>query len=254
MSPQSWLVLLAFALTPSCFPYALPPAKVSVGSVVAGAPVITRSGEVERPDPTLVRVGFHPLDLAESELPLDVGVGYETEFVASGELPTMQGGYVELGLYPVSAKLSEHVRLRLGAYGTLDGLVREDLPSAGFGGSLGGLFELTGRVNGAIDSVNSDGSRNTGYALGRWGIGLFASGSLREFHGNAQPGAAVGVSVRIPLLAGIVCCLSSSEASDGDHDYDHGSSDSSSSSSPPVKRTPAEPRLQRTPASPRRKE
>ena len=260
MSPSSWPGLIALVLVTSCFPYALPPAKVSVGSVVAGTPVVTSSGEVERPEPTLVRTGFHPLDMVDSELPLDVGVGYEVEFVPSGKLPTVQGGYLELGTYPVRAKLSERVQLRLGGYATLDGLVREGSAGAGVGASLGGLLELTGRVAGDINSVSSEGTVNSGYALGRWGIGLFASGSWREFDGNAHPGAAVGVSVRLPLLFGVACCASENHGSGDYSSSDDTSSDSSSSDSGSsgssarrVERTPAQPRLQRTPASPRRK-
>lgn len=78
----------------------------------------------------------------------------------------------------------------------------------------------TGRADGPFTSKSSDGSVVFGSSAGRWSVGLFASGSRRGFSDGAYNDIALGVSVRVPFAAGIVCCAwpHSSNAATRDED------------------------------------
>ena len=252
-SSCSYLVssILFLALAPSCLPYVVPPARVSVGGATQSGRVLVEGETRARPSATAIRAGLHPLDVAESELPVDVGLGYEAELTSVDGVPTVQGMYLEVGAYPLVLPLGERLSLRAGGYGAVEGLARSSLNDTGLGATLGGVLELTGRVSAPYAEADSDGSLHAGYARGRWALGLFGSGSVRDFRDGGYESAALGVSIRLPLLAGVICCALPSSSHGG-----HSSSGSSSSSGPSTNgSSQSRPhRLVRTPASPRPKE
>lgn len=203
-----WVVLASG--TTGCLPFVTPPARVSVGPAAHFEPAPRSSREDSERGFTSLRAATHPLDLVDGaeNNRLDVGLGYQAEFPAAenSEVKTVHGPYLELGAYPLSARLGSSLTLRGGAYGTVAGLWRADLPKPGLGGSLGALVEVSGSADGTFAGSGSDGSLVAGYARGRWGVGLWGSGSLQDFSDGAYRGVAAGVSVRLPLLAGVVCC------------------------------------------------
>ncbi|HET9956449.1 MAG TPA: hypothetical protein VFQ61_18215 [Polyangiaceae bacterium] len=243
--------ILLLALAPSCLPYVVPPARVSVGGATQSGRVLVDGETRARPNATVIRAGLHPLDVADKELPVDVGLGYQAELTSVDGVPTVQGMYLEVGAYPLILPLGERVSLRAGGYGAVEGLARSSLEDTGLGGTVGGMLELTGRVSSPYAGADSDGTLHAGFARGRWAVGLFGSGSVRNFGDGGYESATVGVSVRLPLLAGVVCCALPS-LSHGGHGSSHSSSSSSSSGSDSSQSQSH--RLVRTPASPRPKE
>lgn len=203
-------LFLALPAATACVPFLVPPTRVSVGRAAHAERAPGSSTPESQQSVTVLRAAAHPLDLADGaeERVVDVGLGYQAEFVSAEATPpsTVHGPYLELGAYPLRARLGSGVGLRGGAYGTIDGLWRSDSRDSGLGGSLGLLLELAGNSQGAFAGSGSDGSAVAGYARGRWGVGLWGSAALRDFEDGAYRTVAAGVSVRIPLLAGVVCC------------------------------------------------
>jgi hypothetical protein len=247
-------VLIGPVAAPGCLPYAVPPARISIGSAARSGVVVTSAGAPARPSYGLVRAGIHPLDAIDEELPVDVGVGYEAEFVTSGQAPTVEGGYVELGAYPLKARLAPNLTLRAGAYGAVAGLARSGTSGLGIGGALGGVLELTGKVNGTGSGVSEDGTMLAGYASGRWAIGLFGTGAVRDFSDGAYRSAAAGVSVRIPFLAGVICCATPHASDSHRVEHHHEAHPHEAAPEQHLARTPAVAEPKRTPATPRRAE
>lgn len=228
-----------------CLPFVTPPARVSVGPALRVPPV--RGGSEVEPGAQLtsLRAAAHPLDLAdEAERHwLDLGLGYQAEFAARDDVATVHGPYLELGAYPLEARLGSGVTLRGGAYGTVDGLWRRGTSDAGLGGSLGLLLEASGSSAGTFAGAGDDGSVVAGFARGRWGVGVWGSGALRDFSDGAYRSLAMGVSVRLPLLAGVVCCALPDFSGHG-----HGSKQRSPRAAGGARR------LQREPARPTRRQ
>ena len=240
--PRSGLfgVLLALSAAPGCLPFITPPARVSLGPALRVDPLPGSSSADATPAFTSLRAATHPLDLADAAESqwFDVGLGYQAELAASEAVATVHGPYLELGAYPLAARVGSGVTLRGGAYGTLDGLWRTGSSDPGLGGSLGLLFEVSGGSSGVFSGAGGDGSLVAGYARGRWGVGVWGSGALRDFSDGAYRAVAMGVSVRMPLLAGVLCCALPDFSS-------HGSSStrpSSASSGHRLIRAPAHPR------------
>ena len=240
----NWLAVLGIGLASaatSCLPFVTPPARLSVGPATHFDRVPGAAREDSRSGFTELRAATHPLDLvdgAENNW-FDVGLGYQGELPPADnqDTPIVHGPYLELGAYPVSARLGPSLTLRGGTYGTVSSLWRTDLPSPGVGGSLGALVEISGGTAGTFAGSGSDGSVVAGYARGRWAIGLWGSGSLHDFSDGAYRGVAAGLSVRLPLLAGVVCCAWPDFSKHGG-----GGSARSASSAPRLRRTPARPR------------
>jgi hypothetical protein len=212
MNRSTWVAaaLLLGTPLPGCLPFLTPPARISLGRATHTDRAPGSTSAESQQEITVLRAAAHPLDLAddaESRV-LDVGLGYQAEFAPpeTSTVGTVHGPFLELGAYPLSAQLGSGVGLRGGAYGTVDGLWRTGSSNPGLGGSLGLLVELAGNSEGAFAGSSSDGSAIAGYARGRWGVGLWGSGSLRDFQDGAYRVVAAGVSVRIPLLAGVLCC------------------------------------------------
>jgi len=198
---------MALLLSSGCFPFIVPPARVSLG---AGA----RLGAVPGAEPqatrdfVALRAGLHPLDVLEgSETRMvDVAVGYQGELPTAKSSPSVYGPYLELGTYPEVLRVSTALTLKAGLYGTVDLLYRTGYPDAGVGGTIGGLVELTARTDGVFSSKSSDGSAVYGSSAGRWAVGLFSSGSVRSFSDGAYSDLVIGLSARVPFAAGVVCC------------------------------------------------
>lgn len=205
------LVIALFATT-GCLPFLVPPVRVraGVGAVHRDSAVganQTASARTGSPDATLgeVSFGMHPLANVEShhEGAFDVGFGYRAEGVGgSRNLDWMaHGPLLEFGYYPLRGP--GH---RLGVFTELsalrlDGAIEQWRP----GVTLGTSFELIGFSNGDFSATAEDGSAY-GFAHGQWGIGLYAAGSYRALDERSHFQATLGISLRVPLLVGIVCC------------------------------------------------
>lgn len=240
------VLLLLVALAGSgCLPFVTPPARVSLGPALRVDPVRASSNVDSDAQLTSLRAASHPLDLldeAEGQW-LDLGLGYQAEFAASDDVATVHGPYLELGAYPLAARIGSGVTLHGGAYGTVDSLWRRGTSESGFGGSLGLLLEASGSSASTFAGAGNDGSLVAGYARGRWGVGVWGSGALRDFSDGAYRAVAMGVSVRLPLLAGVVCCALPDFSSRG-----HGSRQGSSHAASRGRR------LVREPARPTRRQ
>lgn len=199
--------LMALSLSSGCFPFIVPPARVSLG---AGARLGAAPNGAQHSTRNFValRAGLHPLDVLEgSETRMvDVAVGYQGEVPTTKSTPSVYGPYLELGTYPEIAHISSALTLKAGLYGTVDLLYRSAYPDAGVGGTIGGLVELTGRADGVFSNESRDGSVVYGSSAGRWAVGLFSSGSVRSFSDGAYSGVVIGLSARVPFAAGVVCC------------------------------------------------
>jgi hypothetical protein len=207
-------------------PFVVPPARVSLG---AGARLGVVPGSTPQAPPGFValRAGLHPLDVLEGSETrvVDVGVGYQGELPTASSAPRVYGPYLELGTYPVIANVSSAITLKAGLYGSADLLYRSRFPDAGVGGTVGGLVELTGRTDGVFSDQSRDGSIVYGRSAGRWAVGLFGSGSVRSFSDGAYSDLVIGLSVRVPFAAGVICCVwphsSSATATHDDGDGEH---------------------------------
>jgi hypothetical protein len=232
--------LFCFALAwlaSGCLPFIVPPARISVG---AGAELGKVPGSSPQAAQSFValRGGIHPLDaLSGSEKSvLDVALGYQGELPTEQTTPRVYGPYLELGAYPLNTPLSTALTLKAGLFGSADLLYRSGFAETGVGATVGGLVEVTGRADGPFASTSDDGSVVAGSSAGRWSVGLFGSGSRRGFSDGAYNDVVIGLSVRVPFAAGIVCCAwphsgSTTHERASEHDEQ-----------PHPRHTPAEPR------------
>lgn len=246
------IALIALSLSSGCFPFIIPPARVSVGG---GA----RLGEVPGSEPhasrdfVALRAGFHPLDVLEgSETRMvDVAVGYQGELPTEKSTPSVYGPYLELGTYPEVARISTALTLKAGLYGSADLLYRSGYADAGMGGTIGGLVELTARTDGVFSNENRDGSVVYGTSAGRWAVGLFSSGSVRSFSDGAYSEIVIGLSARVPFAAGVVCCVwPHSSSAKTNHDQDDDQDDDRVRRAAPNRRSPAHPAPEQSPPEP----
>ena len=236
---------MALSLLSGCLPFIVPPARVSLGAGERLGPV---PGSPSHPPREFValRAGFHPLDVLDgSETRMfDVGVGYQGELPTTKSMPSVYGPYLELGAYPEVAQISTSLTLKAGLYGTVDLLYRSAYPDAGVGGTIGGLVELTARTDGVFSNQSDDGSVVYGNSAGRWAVGLFSSGSVRSFSDGAYSDIVIGLSVRVPFAAGVVCCAwphsSNANRPKDEHDRDD------EREAPPPRRIPAHPTPERS--------
>lgn len=196
-----------------CFPFVVPPARVSVGAGPATGDVERSSGSLEPRSTTTLRAGFHPLQLmpGASKRMFDAGVGYGGDLVY-GHAPasydrrtSAHGPYVEAGVYPVRLPVSSATTFRWGGRGTLDLLFLEPQNTLGYGGTLATEFEFSGDASGPFASADEE-SIVLGAGHGQWALGGFIGGSMRHFDGADYGGLTFGVSARIPLAFGVICC------------------------------------------------
>jgi hypothetical protein len=177
---------------------------------------------------TTLRAGFHPLAMMPeaSSSPFDAGVGYGADLLFGHAPPPFNrrtnahGPYLEGAYYPLRLPAGG-ATFRWGARANVDLLFLEPRDAMGWGGTLVTELEIGGHSTGDFADADGDGAV-FGTAFGSWSIGAFAGGSTRTFPGSRYGGLTVGLSARLPFMAGIVCCVWS-----GGGESDSGSSSSS---------------------------
>ncbi len=228
VTARTMLRLLAVALLAfGCVPFALPPSRLSLGTgpVTGGVDrendVLLRTKQV-----TSLRAGLHPLSALNraAERPVDVGLGYQADFIAGSERPTQpverrdshdlaHGPYLEAAYYPLRPRVGEATYLRVGGRGNADLLFLEPDQRVGLGGSAAVELELVRDVTGPFVDAGDDGVV-VGAQQGQWALGLFVGGTVRRFPDATYGGLTLGVSVRLPLAAGFACCAWPSKSDD----------------------------------------
>jgi hypothetical protein len=220
------------ALSTGCLPFVVPPAKLSGGAGPATGRVERGTGDLAPRSTTTLRAGFHPLSLMPeaSSSRFDAGVGYGGDLVFGHAPPpynrrtSAHGPYLEGAYYPVRLPAGG-ATFRWGARANVDLLFLEPRDVMGYGGTLVTELEIGGRATGAFANADGDGAV-FGTAFGSWSLGAFAGGTARSFPESRYGAFTVGLSARLPFMAGIVCCAWPSGSSS---DSDGGSSSSSSS-------------------------
>jgi hypothetical protein len=228
---QSHLVVNAFcvplaALLTGCVGFVLPPMKLSGGTGPMAGQVEGGAGDIELRSATTLRAGFHPLSLMPQapSSAFDAGLGYGGDLVFGQVAPTFRrrtsvhGPYLEGGYYPVRLPAGS-ATLRLGLRANADLLFLQSRGVTGYGGTLVTEFEIGGYSAGALaDEDDEDDDTAFGTVFGSWSLGAFAGGSARSFPGSSYAGLTTGLSVRVPFIAGIACCVWPGEGSDGADD------------------------------------
>jgi hypothetical protein len=204
-----------------CLPFAVPPARVEIGAVPGlGVAAPSAAGEAETagesPDgekstPVVLRGAIHPLQMVPDlrGRAIDFGVGYMVEGVDDRDGGVWRDGpYAELGVFPFRWDLGSRDRLRAGARILGESFLRDD---AGFraGATAVASVEITGFTDGAFSSPDA-----VGVAYGEWGLGVFAGPSVRVGANRSAWTGTVGLSARIPLAVGVVCCADLSQIVD----------------------------------------
>ncbi|MBX3183911.1 MAG: hypothetical protein KF915_14890 [Polyangiaceae bacterium] len=171
-------------------------------------------------------------------------MGYQLERSTGGDgggVP-VHGPYVALDAYLLPASPPER-SLRAGARVTGDFLFGAG--EFGGGGMLAALVEWVFYGEGSYASDGGD-SFAAGVHSGELAIGAFLGVTHRVIGEQSYQGGVLGVSLRVPLLLGVICC-------GWPEDWGGSSGSSSGSSSDddePPRRTPARPKPGRTPARP----
>jgi hypothetical protein len=191
-----------------CVPFALPPARVETGIGTRLYAQDPSSGALGPQSTRVLRGALHPLQLREDPASrlLDIGLGYRGEWLVAAPSAALHGPYAELGLYPVRASLSPRLRLRWGGYASGDALLSER-QGPGFGATLGTLLEFSGETRSGSFAAVDDDATVFGTAQGQWAVGLFASTAVREVDDDFSQSVVTGMSVRVPLVVGVACCV-----------------------------------------------
>lgn len=250
--------LLLMLLSSGCLPYIVPPTQLSAGVGPSTGYVGDRS--VREPGSTVhynLRAGLHPLSAIESlrSRRVDVGVGYSLERGNPGEAGSrlLHGPYLEVDAFALPAAESG-ASLRAGARLTGDLLFSRIDGEGRTGGAamLAGLVEWVDYGLGEYESDDGDTSV-IGVRAGELSIGGFLGVSRVVIADQSYLGGVVGLSVRIPFLAGIICCSLGGDSDDsGSGSSSGGSSSDSSSGSGSPDREPARPSPGHQPARPSR--
>jgi hypothetical protein len=201
------------ALTSGCvpIPFATPPTRVSIGTggVVSKVPATARSeaGKAVGPGdtggvPIHVEVGAYPLgfspDLVNRKF--DIGVGYTLD--THGKRRT-SGLYVELQKSLGVWQLGENSVARIYAGGQVRIVGDDDLPRYGRGVSATVLAEIVTFANGPVASANRDGVL-LAWGYGEAGVGVMGQLSATEVMDRRAYAATIGLSIRAPLLVGVL--------------------------------------------------
>lgn len=192
-----------------CLPFALPPSRVSAG----GGPIVNRLDERAGSEPAAgvasLRAGVHPLQALDAapRAWLDAGAGYQVEGPLRAGAPYVHGPYLDLGVYPMRLPLNKTAYLRGGGRVLFDYLLLRGAGASedGFGGALVGNLEVTSEGSGAFVNADED-AAVAGLTQGAWGVGLFAGAESRRFGDSHYEGATFGVTLRVPLVIGVICC------------------------------------------------
>ncbi len=244
-----WSVVSLALTSPGCVPFLVPPARVETGIGTRVHPPKTREGVQGSRATGLLRAGLHPLQLVGPEAPTwaDFAFGYRSEWMLDDSERPLHGPYAELGLYPVRPRVSRSTRLRFGGYTSADAILSSGR-EPGLGATLGTVVELTGFSSGTFGHEDEEDTVG-GVTHGQWAVGLFASTSFRNADDRFSQTLGTGLSVRLPFVFGVACCVWdwSSKSEEGD------SEPRSASQGWHRKRPQPEKRREYQPARPRKK-
>jgi hypothetical protein len=153
--------------------------------------------------PVVLRGAIHPFQVFPelSGRAVDFGVGYMAEGVDDRDGGVWRDGpYAELGVFPFFRDIGSRDRLRAGVRVLGESFLRDD---AGFRGGATALasVEITGFADGELSSPEA-----IGVAYGEWGLGVFAGPSVRVGADRTAWNGTLGLSARLPLAVGVVCC------------------------------------------------
>jgi len=201
------------ALLSGCvpIPFATPPTRVSFGTggVISKVPASPRSeaGLAVGPGDTAgvpihVEVGAYPLGFSPHLVnrKFDIGVGYTLD--TNGKRRT-SGVYAELQKSLGVWQIGENSVARIYAGGQVRIVGDDDLPRYGRGVSATVLAELVTFANGPVASASRDGVLFA-WAYGEAGVGLLGQVSATEVMDRRAYAATLGLSIRAPLLVGVV--------------------------------------------------
>lgn len=219
-----WVLPSIVLAMPGCMPFVLPPSRVEVGTSpnqqyvpdVSGeqghaASPAAAPGSGPQTGAVLVRAGVHPLQVVPklAGRRVDVGVGYMLEGTSDPDLVRRrEGPYVELGAFPIQARLGANSRVRAGAVAVGEYFVRDDQGyRAGIGAA--GTVEVVAFSKGAFESSDgsSRGVETSGWSYGEWAIGAFAGPTVRVGNQMEQWSGTFGISARMPFAIGVACCF-----------------------------------------------
>ena len=194
------VVTVAVAAAPlGCLPFALPPARASI------------TASSDDPHELNARATVHPQQFAKEwmDRPVDIGLGVVSDSDPDEDYVSTVGPGLEVGAYPGRASFSEgdaiargglvhHVDLHV----TTDAVTRELLGDAYVAGALLAAVEVAWFGEGFGSSKDV-----IGVFYGEMALGVWAG-----IRGRIEPDAfvvtpAIGLSIRLPFLAGIVCCV-----------------------------------------------
>jgi hypothetical protein len=221
---SAFCVPLAALLT-GCVGFVVPPMKLSGGAGPMAGQVEGVAGDLELRSATTLRAGFHPLSLMPQAPSgaFDAGLGYGGDRVFGQVAPafkrrtSVHGPYLEGAYYPVRLPAGS-ATFRLGLRANADLLFLQPEGITGYGGTLVTEFEIGGYTAGGLsdedDEDDEDDESAFGTVFGSWSLGAFGGGSARSFPGSSYAGLTPGLSVRVPFIAGVACCVWPGEGSD----------------------------------------
>jgi hypothetical protein len=156
-----------------------------------------------------MRAALHPFGLLDEHQrrTLDFGTGYAVERVARPDRYTLaQGPYVELGAYPLRTHRGEWTA-RAGLRTSVEALITDEgWGNTGYGASVALALEIASFAKGMFGAGGADGFI-LGGAHGEGGLGAFAGMSHRRFSDDSYWLASAGLSLRVPAVAGVICCM-----------------------------------------------
>ena len=177
------LTMMTSAALTGCF-FALPPSRTEVGWATGdGGPSRTR-----------IATGAHLASATPADVPVEVGVGllYESGDQMS---PSTKGPYVDLGL---AVLRNEHARLLVG----LRGERRWQAHEMHYGTKLRVDLEMFSHGGGPFSDTGSCGFVS-GASAGNTGLGIYAEAGAGWIPGDPTWLATMGITVRLPAVAGI---------------------------------------------------
>jgi hypothetical protein len=204
-----WAVWVLVCAPSGCIPFAVPPGQATAGGATTGQQPRHRASD--EAGGYSLRGGIHPLGMIDEDQsrPFDVGAGYTFERAPrhDGYLHA-HGPYLELDAFPVRAHAGA-ITGRVGLRAIAELLVRDDAGGwgeAGGGGTVALALDVATFANGAF-ADGSSGGFVAGAAYGEVGVGAYAGVSHRRFPDEAYWLGSAGLSLRLPLAAGVFCCL-----------------------------------------------
>lgn len=200
---------LGFAVA-GCLPFAAPPAQVSVTGAASNAD-LGESGDGAPADDIATGVqakaGLNPLQAVRDRTNrhYDFGAGYTVESVGlEGHRLLLHGPYAHVEAFPIV--FGRERVTRIGLRGGLELFpTRGPDTELGYGGSVGILIERARFLSGSFTQSSSR-EAIAGLAHGEGAIGAYLGVSQRALQDDSHWVGGAGLTVRLPAMAGIVCC------------------------------------------------